>query len=393
MRIERNKQLAKLRRQASKWNFTQSYDPEVLEIIEERGKLVEFETKAVAFYRQNEFPYLPTDLQWRKSQLQLLNESTNAPWIDAYDGVLQENHSCAPGNDLCLSYNPHIFSVQKIRGHGKQRDSALQTFKRTPNRRGGLAKVVNRVLEVVMGKVPTFKAYKEFNRDTVRHQCCFQNGSWILNFQPTVAATIYERFGGTNGVVYDPCAGWGGRMLGARKASVKKYIACEPSSKTYRGLCQMRDELFADNFDVSLHCCGSEEFKLPSESVDLVFTSPPYFNLELYASEQSQSHVKFPDRDSWCEGFLKTTFENAYRALKPGKFMLINIAKNNLNPWLEYMTKRTALEVGFSPGSREFIRLLKPTGTHTGDPEKFEPIFVFQKSRRRNQSLMSLRQL
>ena len=60
---------------------------------------------------------------------------------------------------------------------------------------------------------------------------------------------------------------------------ILRYIACEPALKTFRGLTQMRNEILGDGMEISLNCCGSEDFQLPKESVNLVFTSPPYFNL------------------------------------------------------------------------------------------------------------------
>ena len=45
-------------------------------------------------------------------------------------------------------------------------------------------------------------------------------------------------------VVYDSSAGWGGRMLGAYlNHRVKRYIACEPYTKTYAGLLEMKQLL------------------------------------------------------------------------------------------------------------------------------------------------------
>ena len=90
-------------------------------------------------------------------------------------------------------------------------------------------------------------------------------------------------------MVYDPCGGWGGRMLGAFACgAVRKYIACEPFTKTFSGLEQMRDflaenapkvcnasNLAACAFEVELHQCGSEDFQPALESVDMAFTSPP----------------------------------------------------------------------------------------------------------------------
>ncbi|CAE7315323.1 unnamed protein product [Symbiodinium pilosum] len=73
--------------------------------------------------------------------------------------------------------------------------------------------------------------------------------------------------------------------------------------------------------EVELHCCGSEVFE--PETVDLVFTSPPYFNTELYSDEATQSHVKFPTAQTWRLGFLVPTLHNAAAALRPGGYFLL----------------------------------------------------------------------
>lgn len=53
-------------------------------------------------------------------------------------------------------------------------------------------------------------------RDLLRREIFILSGSWVLNFQPLVAAAIFRRFApAANAVVYDPSAGWGGRLLGA----------------------------------------------------------------------------------------------------------------------------------------------------------------------------------
>ena len=44
-------------------------------------------------------------------------------------------------------------------------------------------------------------------------------------FQALVAAAIYRRFAPPDAVIYDPCGGWGGRLLGATAAGASAYLA------------------------------------------------------------------------------------------------------------------------------------------------------------------------
>ena len=65
-------------------------------------------------------------------------------------------------------------------------------------------------------------------------------------------------------------------------------------------------------------------FKVPE--VDMVFTSPPYFNREAYGEDEKQSYKKFPGYDQWKEGYLQPTLQTAVEYLRPGCYLIWNIA-------------------------------------------------------------------
>lgn len=105
-------------------------------------------------------------------------------------------------------------------------------------------------------------------------------------------------------IVLDPCAGWGGRMLGC-VASGAYYIAFEPNTKTYNNLTQLMNFLGIQD-KVTLICddaLNMEKYDIPN--VDLVLTSPPYFDLEIYSKESTQSIANFSNYRDWSEQFLK----------------------------------------------------------------------------------------
>ena len=317
------------------------------------------------FYRTHGFPYFPIDKEWRNGQLNLLlskKENVNTIWIS--DNILQqEDHDVAPGNQLCWSYHPHNFEVRKTVFKGKNRPSATDTFRDDEK----LLKCIRSCIE--------YRGYFQCSPTTLAGECKFLQGSWILNFQPLVAAAIYARYEGTNGIVYDSSAGWGGKILGARLANVKKYIACESNVATYRGLLEMAD-LIKENMIIDIHMKGSEDF-IPSEEVDMAFTSPPYFNLELYSNESTQSHIKFSSFDMWCDGFLKKTMENTWKVIKKDGYMFINInsCKMFLNEGfnLEEYTKKEAIRLGALLENTLWMQKMDQT------IDKAESIFVFKK--------------
>jgi hypothetical protein len=58
----------------------------------------------------------------------------------------------------------------------------------------------------------------------------------------------------------------------------------------------------------------------------LVFTSPPYFNVERYGEDETQSWVRYKEIDAWNEHFLHKSLEKIIPTLKTGGKMAINIA-------------------------------------------------------------------
>ena len=232
----------------------------------------------------------------------------------------------------------------------------------------------------------------------------------VSNFRPTAAAAMYNIFvdrdsileGTTAGTVWDPSMGYGGRLLGAILAGVN-YIGTDPCIPTYQGLEKIRDDYGHSDKKYNLLRQGSETFIPDEESLDFVFTSPPYFGWEAYGDEPEQSSIKFDTSDSWKENFLRKTIENAHIGLKKGKFLALNVANTKQYKTFEEDTVKLAIESGFKhtdtwwlslstqqgkqeQGSLEGTTEVKQKQQYMGEftrPDvagrKFEPTFIFQK--------------
>jgi DNA modification methylase len=177
--------------------------------------------------------------------------------------------------------------------------------------------------------------------------------------------------------------GWGGRMLGAIISDVKSYTCTEPSIETAYGLKAIAKD-FGGDTKIDVVIKGSEDYLPKKESLDLCFTSPPYFDLEKYEYDSyAQSYKKFPKLDLWVEGFLKKTFENCYYGLKEDGYMIINIAdpkrmkKDQIS--IEQATIEKAEEVGFTHVETLKLALSNPNMKNRETAFKYEPIFVFKK--------------
>lgn len=189
-------------------------------------------------------------------------------------------------------------------------------------------------------------------------------------FRPTVAKYIYDNYCPKGGATWDPCAGYGGRMLGALAAGVR-YIGTDVEPETVEG-----NKLLANlvGMHAEIHLCPAEDFDPPF--VDLVFTSPPYFNRELYSHGVSQSWVKYSEFDLWIEGFLRVLIRKAKHSLNPNGHLVLNVADIKDRGVAVPMVERT-IEVAVQEGFTLLERLKMPLPKlNRVDPH--EPILVFK---------------
>lgn len=132
----------------------------------------------------------------------------------------------------------------------------------------------------------------------------------ISFFKPIVAACIYREFlkdFSQEDVpkVFDPCCGFGGRMLGFKSSFPNGiYIGCEPNVETYNELLEL-----SKNFtNVTIYNCKvedlSEEIIYNLQNVNLSFTSIPYFNLEEYSNV-----MEYDSLEHWKETFIKSLYK------------------------------------------------------------------------------------
>ena len=89
------------------------------------------------------------------------------------------------------------------------------------------------------------------------------------------------------------------------------YTGIDPCVKTYDALRAIRDELGLT--DVTLiHKPAEVALQQPLGAYDIALTSPPYYNLELYSDEPTQS-VQAGGYQAWLDTFLKPVIAGVIR--------------------------------------------------------------------------------
>jgi hypothetical protein len=162
----------------------------------------------------------------------------------------------------------------------------------------------------------------------------------VAFFKPSIAKHIYKSLGAT--AVLDPCAGWGGRMLGALALGIP-YTGFDTNTELASGYLKMmtHDRHTCVENDIIL---GKTKhiFSPPSDpekakyritfqssleadfskiDYDLVLTSPPYYNLEVY-----QGMPRFASEDVFYKEFLIPLLDKCRKHIKRNGKVLFNIS-------------------------------------------------------------------
>jgi tRNA1(Val) A37 N6-methylase TrmN6 len=143
-----------------------------------------------------------------------------------------------------------------------------------------------------------------------------------------VARALIARHAPVGGQVLDFAAGFGGRLLGALTLPVR-YTGIDPAEPQILGLRELVSFLKSHapgRAELVQGCAEKVMQELPSKSFDLIFSSPPYFNLEKYARDSSQSNLRYPFYDLWLTSFLFEVLSQSYRLLKSRGLLAINVA-------------------------------------------------------------------
>ena len=151
-------------------------------------------------------------------------------------------------------------------------------------------------------------------------------------FKATLAASVYDLFlrNKPHKRVLDISAGWGDRLLAALSANLETYLAYDPNTALQSGYKEMIDEFIPDDAEKEHYQVISAPFEtaetnLRGKTFDLIFTSPPYFDLEVFTTEGEQSIISHSTFDKWMVHFLFQSLYLAWDTLAADGNMVIHI--------------------------------------------------------------------
>jgi hypothetical protein len=140
-------------------------------------------------------------------------------------------------------------------------------------------------------------------------------------FRPLVAMEYYCMF--SPKCVLDMTAGWGGRLVGACALNVPKYIGIDnnPALKEpYRQMTEFLTPRTKTEIDIRIEDALLVDYS--TLEYDMVFTSPPYYDLEIYGNSRKPT---YDTKEKWDAEFYRPLFERTYQHLAKGGHYCLNI--------------------------------------------------------------------
>jgi SAM-dependent methyltransferase len=137
--------------------------------------------------------------------------------------------------------------------------------------------------------------------------------------------------------VLDMSAGRGARLIAAVSMGVD-YVGVDPCRavfEKYETMGLFYRDVFGTKSSFNFINKPFEEAEIEGP-FDLMFSSPPYFDLEKFSNEETQSVKKFSNLEIWLEKFLRPCMQKILGLLRPGGLMCINI-DNPLNRSIDYV--------------------------------------------------------
>eukprot|EP00732_Lithocolla_globosa_P002906 Lithocolla_globosa_v1_NODE_2080_length_2177_cov_4.804901.p1 type:complete len:450 gc:universal NODE_2080_length_2177_cov_4.804901:1502-153(-) len=225
-------------------------------------------------------------------------------------------------------------------------------------------------------------------------------------FKSTVAREIILRLNGTR--VLDFCSGWGDRLIGALSLQEKidYYVGVDPNPQLHPNYQSMIQTLvhprYVQKFQMiqsPFERCDLEKIFLQdlreedrdrssNDMFDLVFTSPPYFDHEVYGDGLDSSSSNFPNFSQWLENFLFFSICKAWYYLKEGGHLALSMGdtSNLLRQGKPYV-EGTILFISHHLAGVVSLGIIAFAGAQATN--KARPVWIFQKDNSKAQTTAS----
>ena len=154
----------------------------------------------------------------------------------------------------------------------------------------------------------------------------YHNSGEANVFNPMIAIVAFKTFGIKT--VLDPCAGWGDRRIASSVAGVTMYTGFDTNTNLISAY-EKINEILAELTPSTKCVMRFEPFEQADISslgqFDCVFTSPPYYDLELYEGSNTSTTL-YKNKPEWFDKFYNVLLAKAVSAVKPQGYIMLYIS-------------------------------------------------------------------
>ena len=206
------------------------------------------------------------------------------------------------------SLTDYFTEEQRIKCHYKNKQSPLQVWKKDKNE---IIKKCNQKF----GKVTVFNLREII--DTYVKTC--------NNFRITVCFAVIKYFKPKKWL--DISAGWGDRLLSAILSKhIEYYESSDPNIDLHPGYDSMKETFCKSKKDnYIIHPTGFLEADLGDRMFDFIFSSPPFFDIEIYSDHSNDSITNFNTNELWINNFLVPCIQKCYDHLLNNGLLILYI--------------------------------------------------------------------
>jgi len=296
-------------------------------------------TIANADFRADELTYsIDPDT---KEQILLVNKNTDYGDTGAISDMFQE-HNRLRARYINAKYSPHDFFYNFPEVIAKD---CMQTA-------------------VYQGKITPHNV----------REALYWQSSECSAFNPVIMLYFINKFRAKS--ILDPCAGWGDRLIAAIAADIR-YVGVDPNADLFPGYAEILDFFLPNKLAHAKFTLVNAPIQIASlpknssgtnETFDLVFTSPPYFNMEEYTNG---GRVMESTEDEWMWNFLWPMVDISIKRLNLRGHLVLA-----LNQHVKQTYLRTFLRGMAEKSMMKYLGVISYTDRRITNPQ---PVWIWQK--------------
>lgn len=192
-------------------------------------------------------------------------------------------------------------------------------------------------------------------------------------FKPKFLRYIIDHFNAKN--ILDMSMGWGDRLIASMASNINCYHGYDPNPclhPNYKKMIEFfKPQLVNPKIEIKTHQLPFEKAQLPDNFYDLMFTSPPYFDIEIYDSNSETQSTHNNNESEWYNNYLKVWVKLIYNALKIGGIMAFNINQFRHHHFVQWLVDDMRKDVKW-----KFLGTIGNTGQKI---KNVQPIFLWKK--------------